>query len=169
MDMLKTDKNLVPCITVNRGDQSEEPARIPEENAKPLLSGEKTDQDDKGNPRNSSSVCHNYSESCRVRLSNCVSPCLAEGRKPQGHVTWSEKLKYAILCPPHGKVGHVLTVILLAGVSWTSAWCILGDSLLPGGNIFALLVLLILCHISGRSVKFIKLQPLLGECSSVLR
>lgn len=76
--------------------------------------------------------------------------------------TTQDKMKYAFSCPPHGRFGRVLTGVALALLVWGSLVSILGDTALPGGNIFSLLVLLVLAQLAGDMVSLVKLPPLLG-------
>ena len=51
---------------------------------------------------------------------------------------------------------------------WGVLWALTGRGALPGGNFFALLMLLVFGYIGGVAVRLIKLPPLLGEYSWAL-
>merc|ERR1719232_1110928 len=90
------------------------------------------------------------------------------------NINGSDQSSFLPLCPPHGKVGHYLTLLLTTSSIFLSAWTILGPIAAPGGTVFALLVLIVLALLGGRIIKIagsllsklfrvnISLPPLLG-------
>ncbi|XP_076036682.1 sodium/hydrogen exchanger 9B2-like isoform X2 [Oratosquilla oratoria] len=73
------------------------------------------------------------------------------------------RIKYAMSCPPHGKVGRVLTWTLIFLMIWGSLISITGEMAIPPhGNIFALMVLFVLALVGGHIVSVVHLPPLLG-------
>ncbi|XP_002731851.2 sodium/hydrogen exchanger 9B2-like, partial [Saccoglossus kowalevskii] len=71
-------------------------------------------------------------------------------------------LQYGLMCPPHGKFGSIILYIMMLFILWGVLWAITGDEALPGGNLFALLVLWVCAVIGGAAITLIKLPPLLG-------
>lgn len=105
-----------------------------------------------GVQRSNSSISHRF----------CF-PCLAKYRKPVTDAPIQLKLRYMFSCPPHGKVAFWMTLSLLAVLLWGTLWAILGGDLLPGGNIFSIVVLAIVCTFLGLLLEFMRLPRLLGE------
>ncbi|CAL4147907.1 unnamed protein product [Meganyctiphanes norvegica] len=89
-------------------------------------------------------------------------PILKKNNQLPIHPTTQDKMKYAFSCPPHGTFGRILTGLALLVLIWCSLVSILGDTALPGGNIFSLLVLFVLAQLAGDLVALVKLPPLLG-------
>merc|ERR1719232_850236 len=69
------------------------------------------------------------------------------------NINGSHQSSFLPLCPPHGKVGHYLTLLLTTSSIFLSAWTILGPIAAPGGTVFALLVLIVLALLGGRIIK----------------
>ena len=90
-------------------------------------------------------------------------PCMTDYNPLPSNATRIQRVQYACMCPPHGHVGRVIALIIAIVLFWASLWGITGPHALPGGNFFALIVLVILCYIGGAVVKLIKLPGLLGE------
>lgn len=57
--------------------------------------------------------------------------------------------KYSFIRPPSGFVARTLTRTLIASTSWAVLWCIIGDDLLPGGNIFGIFTVLVCASLGG--------------------
>merc|ERR1712106_549539 len=83
-------------------------------------------------------------------------------RAPPPDASFSEKLKYTCLCPPHGAVASLLTWIVISAATWACVYSILGAEALPGHNLFSLGVLFLACHAGGELVSKVRLPPLLG-------
>ena len=66
------------------------------------------------------------------------------------------------LCPPYGPVAIFLTKFLTAFLLWLILYAFFKDDALPGGNLFALTILMLSAIISGFLVALIGLPPLLG-------
>ena len=67
--------------------------------------------------------------------------------------------------PPRGRFGFIMTRGVLCIVVWAASWSILGDDALPGGNVFSLIILLIVASLGGfvvSKIPFVTLPPLLG-------
>lgn len=78
------------------------------------------------------------------------------------HPTCAERVHHAFLCPPHGRVADIIVKLLLGLLVWLTALSVFKDDALPGGNIFALLVLVYSAFVGGYVVSLIRLPPLLG-------
>ncbi|ESP00109.1 hypothetical protein LOTGIDRAFT_186688 [Lottia gigantea] len=73
------------------------------------------------------------------------------------------------MCPPHGKLAMWISKILAAAAIWGTFWAITGDQALPGGNFFALLVLIYGCVVAAAIIELTPFPPLLGKfCCSIL-
>ncbi|XP_066303499.1 sodium/hydrogen exchanger 9B2-like isoform X4 [Branchiostoma lanceolatum] len=99
---------------------------------------------------------------CAQRCEKMFSICLTSYHPLPPAPTWSDRCMFAVRCPPHGRVAQTLTLVMMAVLGWAALWAITKDDALPGGNLFALTVLLVLCVIGGRLIQRIKLPPLLG-------
>ena len=74
-----------------------------------------------------------------------------------------EKIKYACFCPPHGKLGRILTYAVLVLSLWGSCLSMFGDiAAPPNGTIFWLIILVIVAMIFGWVFSLARLPPLLG-------
>ena len=94
----------------------------------------------------------------------------------------TDKVKNAFSLPPHGtvsdfflyfklfldfftfrfQVGTALSWLVFTLIFWGALVSITGDSALVGGNLFSLLVLIILAQLGGNLVDKVRLPPLLG-------
>ena len=70
------------------------------------------------------------------------------------------------ILPPRGTFGRYLTCTLICIVIWATLWSIIGVDAMPGGNIFALYILLVAASLGGYLIgiktKYVTLPPLLG-------
>ncbi|XP_046367310.2 sodium/hydrogen exchanger 9B2-like isoform X1 [Haliotis rufescens] len=85
------------------------------------------------------------------------------------NATLGQRVKYFFMCPPHGKVGGFLVLLFMFGIWLAVLISLTGAEALPGGNLFALLVLFVTCWFGGYLVSLVKniipflpLPPLLG-------
>ncbi|XP_022110706.1 sodium/hydrogen exchanger 9B2-like [Acanthaster planci] len=115
------------------------------------------DRDDAGS-EDSGEVCSGRCSSCKAIL----QPCMTQYNPLPDNPTLCGRLKYALLCPPHGRVSRDLTLVLLMCLSWGVVLGVTGNEALPGGTFFALYVLTICCVFGGFLVKLVRLPPLLG-------
>ncbi|XP_077999046.1 sodium/hydrogen exchanger 9B2-like isoform X2 [Glandiceps talaboti] len=100
---------------------------------------------------------------CEMRCDRCCSPCLLKYHQPpKDGDTCCYRLRYSLLCPPHGIIAVGILYILLVFIVWGVLWAITGDNALPGGNLFALFVLWVAAVVGGKLISLIKLPPLLG-------
>ena len=75
----------------------------------------------------------------------------------------AEKFKYTFLCPPHGKVGVLLTYTIFVLSFWGSCAAMFGDiATPPNGTVFWLIILVILAMVCGWVFSLVRLPPLLG-------
>ncbi|CAH1795960.1 unnamed protein product [Owenia fusiformis] len=72
------------------------------------------------------------------------------------------KCHHAFLCPPHGKLAKWFTLLFVAMVMFGVFWGITGANALPGGNLFALYILMVFAWLLGVLAGKIKLPPLFG-------
>ena len=74
-----------------------------------------------------------------------------------------EKIKYACLCPPHGRIGRLFTYIVLILSLWGSCVSMFGSiATPPNGTIFWLIVLTVVAMVFGWVFSLARLPPLLG-------
>ena len=78
------------------------------------------------------------------------------------------RLHHALLCPPKGILSDLLTIVLGAFFTWGVLWGLIRDAALPGGNIFALLVLFAACSLAGAGARKVGLPSILGKCSTAV-
>ena len=103
---------------------------------------------------------------CQQCQSCCLSFCkpfMAKHHPLAANPTPRERCRHMFLCPPHGPVAHILSLCICAVLTWGTLWALAGDQALPGGNLFALTVLVVAGYIAGALVKLIRLPPLLGK------
>lgn len=79
-----------------------------------------------------------------------------------GKPTCRGRLVYALRCPPHGRVGRVLTLAIGVTLTWGTIWSISGREALPGGNLFALFALTLGGYVAGMVAQAVNLPPILG-------
>ncbi|XP_078577576.1 sodium/hydrogen exchanger 9B2-like isoform X2 [Branchiostoma floridae x Branchiostoma japonicum] len=99
---------------------------------------------------------------CAQRCEKMFSCCLTSYHPLPATPTWSDRCMFAVRCPPHGKAAQTFTLVMMVVLGWAALWAVTKQEALPGGNLFALTVLLVLCVIGGRLIQYIKLPPLLG-------
>ena len=107
--------------------------------------------------------CAKCCTSCHRRCLLWCRPCLTEHNPLPESPTRCKKTRHAFMCPPHGKIARWLTLFLAIVFVYGALWGITGDEALPGGNIFAILVLFVCCMLGGALVEMIKLPALLGK------
>ena len=90
------------------------------------------------------------------------SELLYENRVLPENPTYSVRIYHAFLCPPHGKVADIIVKMLLGLLVWLTALSVFKHDALPGGNIFALLVLIYSAFMGGYIASLVRLPPLLG-------
>ena len=100
---------------------------------------------------------------CCSRLYSCCKPCMTKyNTLPEGS-SRSQRCKHAFLCPPHGKLAKILTLVLCLLLVWGTCVALLGSTALPGGNLFGIFVLFVLCVLGGELASVMRLPPLLGK------
>uniref|UniRef100_A0A7M4EZH7 Solute carrier family 9 member B2 n=1 Tax=Crocodylus porosus TaxID=8502 RepID=A0A7M4EZH7_CROPO len=86
-------------------------------------------------------------------------------QQPETESKHSRKLRQRCVCPPQGLLAQIVTNVALI---WAVAWAITGKECLPGGNLFAVLLLYFFAVAGGKIFGLIKiptlpsLPPLLG-------
>ncbi|XP_051041410.1 sodium/hydrogen exchanger 9B1 isoform X3 [Phodopus roborovskii] len=71
-------------------------------------------------------------------------------------------------CPPHGTVNKIITDGVTLIVLWTLLWSLMGNEVLPGGNLFGLIIIFYSAFLGGKILELIRipvvppLPPLLG-------
>ncbi|XP_005112307.1 sodium/hydrogen exchanger 9B2 isoform X2 [Aplysia californica] len=93
---------------------------------------------------------------------SCTRPCLAESHPLPENASWPRKCFDNILCPPHSKAGAAIFVAIVFAAAWTTVYSMTGKEALPGGNLFAMLILFMACWCGGYLVGLVRLPPLLG-------
>ncbi|MCL4129877.1 UNVERIFIED_CONTAM: hypothetical protein GTU68_064675, partial [Idotea baltica] len=101
-------------------------------------------------------------KSMRMGMRNMSRPIMQKHNLLPEEPSKGDKIKYAFSCPPHGKVGQALTLLLLLFLFWGSLVYMTGKHALPGGTIFSLGVLVIVAQLGGMLVAKVRLPPLLG-------
>lgn len=99
---------------------------------------------------------------CQALCATCLRPFTRSLYLLPDNPTLRQKFRYSLLCPPHGRVGKWLTGLLIISLVFGSLVSLLGESALPGSNIFSLFVLFVLAEAAGRAVVPLRLPPLLG-------
>lgn len=94
---------------------------------------------------------------------SCSRPFRTKYNPLPGEPTLGDRLKYGLLCPPHGNLAKYCMFVFMFFVAWAVLISMTGAQGLPGGNFFSLVVLFFTCVIGGYLVVFIRLPPLLGE------
>lgn len=73
--------------------------------------------------------------------------------------------KFGCTIPPTRYLAQLLTALILLILSWSVLWSVIGRDVLPGGNIFGILTVMVFSSLGGILVKYIprlSLPPLLG-------
>ena len=73
--------------------------------------------------------------------------------------------KFGFTIPPSGFVARALTRALIVLVGWAVLWSIIGQDVLPGGNIFGIFVVVVFASLGGflvQLVPYLSLPSLLG-------
>ena len=122
-------------------------------------SGDLAKEEDKEAP--SPSRCALCCAACLLRC----RPCMTQHNPLSPHPTVPQRLRYAFMCPPHGKLARFLALLLAVLCAWGFLWGLTGPHAVPGGNIFGLVVLVVCASIGGLLVQLIRLPPLLGRTS----
>ncbi|XP_019408639.1 PREDICTED: mitochondrial sodium/hydrogen exchanger 9B2 [Crocodylus porosus] len=89
-------------------------------------------------------------------------------QQPETESKHSRKLRQRCVCPPQGLLAQIVTNVAAVALIWAVAWAITGKECLPGGNLFAVLLLYFFAVAGGKIFGLIKiptlpsLPPLLG-------
>lgn len=104
-----------------------------------------------------------HCQACRACWVSCSRPCWTKYHPLPTSATWAQRLRYSIMCPPHGHVGHALSLGFVTLLIWTICYALTGSQALPGGHFFALVMLVVFGYVGGLAVSLIRLPPLVGE------
>ncbi|XP_038060372.1 sodium/hydrogen exchanger 9B2-like [Patiria miniata] len=115
-------------------------------------------------------VQHGYPEErepqcCRGLRDRCKMACrplVAKHNQLPESPSRRARLKYAFLCPPHGLVAKIVLNVTIVVLLWAILWSITGPEALPGGNLFAIYVLVVVAAVGGKLIELIHLPALLG-------
>ncbi|XP_033644443.1 sodium/hydrogen exchanger 9B2-like [Asterias rubens] len=144
---------------VSRGTEgSDRWDRTPPEIPQFDLDSEDRDPDSDDDGRDEAISGSHCSASCLV----FCRPCMTEHNPLPNNPSVCTRLKHSLMCPPHGRVSRDVTLVLFVLMSWGVVWGMTGDAALPGGNFFALYVLVICCMVGGILIKLVRLPALLG-------
>ncbi|GBM57776.1 hypothetical protein AVEN_90946-1 [Araneus ventricosus] len=65
-------------------------------------------------------------------------------------------------CPPITPLTTICALILLVALIYGTLWGLTGEMALPGGPIFGLFALVVVCYLGGQLMRIIKLPTLVG-------
>ena len=100
---------------------------------------------------------------CRLWCDRCTASLRTDHNPLPDTPSSCERFKFAFLCPPHGRVGGFMFLLVLFFTLWGVLVAITDNEALPGGNLFSLLVLFFTCWFGGYLISFLRLPPLLGK------
>ena len=135
-------------------------------------------EDENGSPEKKAQDCSEVSSGkdlqtsnsrcncCRIccsKLYACCKPCMTKYNPQPEDATRCQRFRHAFLCPPHGKFAKILTLILSLLLIWATCVSLLGPAALPGGNLFGIFVLFVMCSLGGQLVNVMRMPPLLGK------
>ncbi|XP_048189502.1 sodium/hydrogen exchanger 9B1 [Perognathus longimembris pacificus] len=112
-------------------------------------------------PTTSIEILHDPNSSTHEESKETV---LLETEEPMPQV----KKKTYLSCPPRGRLNKIITYGIILFSIWGILWALSGPEALPGGNLFALLVIFFSAFLGGKLLQLIKiptvppLPPLLG-------
>lgn len=100
---------------------------------------------------------------CRQSTQDCQKPFQTKSySRPDASSGILARLRYALLCPPHGKLSRICTFILCMLLVWLVALSVSPRDALPGSCAFSLLVLFTAGVVAGKLVSLVKLPNILG-------
>ncbi|XP_050390226.1 sodium/hydrogen exchanger 9B2 isoform X3 [Patella vulgata] len=99
---------------------------------------------------------------CRSCCFQCCRPIMADENPLPEKASCISRLAFALMCPPHGRLGAVMVCVLLFGLWYGVMYFLTKEDMLPGGNIFSLVVLFMACWSGGYIFNLIRLPALLG-------
>uniref|UniRef100_E7D1P3 Putative Na[+]/H[+] hydrogen antiporter 1 n=1 Tax=Latrodectus hesperus TaxID=256737 RepID=E7D1P3_LATHE len=65
-------------------------------------------------------------------------------------------------CPPVPPLSTITALMFLVALIYGTLWGLMGDSALPGGPIFGLFALVIMCYLGGQLMRLLKVPTLVG-------
>ncbi|XP_055875672.1 sodium/hydrogen exchanger 9B2-like isoform X4 [Biomphalaria glabrata] len=95
-------------------------------------------------------------------IQHCIQPVLVESHPLTADAPWYQRFLNNFFCPPHSRMGGIIFMIVLTSCIWVTLFSVTGEEALPGGNLFALLALFVLCWSGGYIARLTRLPSLLG-------
>nr|KAI8766059.1 mitochondrial sodium/hydrogen exchanger 9B2-like [Biomphalaria glabrata] len=95
-------------------------------------------------------------------IQHCIQPVLVESHPLTADAPWYQRFLNNFFCPPHSRMGGIIFMIVLTSCIWVTLFSVTGEEALPGGNLFALLALFVLCWTGGYIARLTRLPSLLG-------
>ncbi|XP_059167523.1 sodium/hydrogen exchanger 9B2-like [Physella acuta] len=92
---------------------------------------------------------------CHTRVSAAAHPLPRDA-------SCLRKLLHGCLCPPSGKVGAVLMVVLMFSLGWAALWSVTKKEVLPNGSLYPVFILFVCSWCGGYLVKQTPFPPLIG-------
>ena len=118
--------------------------------------------DTKGNP---SIIVSMQVEKNQSKKKNLCTPCLVANHEMEENPSFWTKLKFSLLCPPHGWLADWVTYALLVVTLWGVAYVMFGSIATPGsekivtefkqGAFFSILVVVTLSLVGGWVVSLV--------------
>ncbi|KAK3091769.1 hypothetical protein FSP39_022505 [Pinctada imbricata] len=108
---------------------------------------------------------HVHHKRCRalcICCHACCKPCRTKYHPLPPKASIFQRLKFAFMCPPHGNIAMYIQFVVLMAMSWAVLVALTQENAMPGGNLFALIVLFAGSVIGGYIFSLIRLPPLLG-------
>lgn len=96
-------------------------------------------------------------------IQHCIQPVLVESHPLTADAPWYQRFLNNFFCPPHSRMGGIIFMIVLTSCIWVTLFSVTGEEALPGGNLFALLALFVLCWTGGYIARLTRLPSLLGK------
>lgn len=97
---------------------------------------------------------------CCLRL---TGPLEAENHPLPPDPRCFDHFQRAFFCPPFGRVGAVLLVLVAFFLWWGVLIAVTKDKALPGGVVFPMIVLFACCWCGGYAANLVRLPPLFGK------
>ncbi|XP_055875673.1 sodium/hydrogen exchanger 9B2-like isoform X3 [Biomphalaria glabrata] len=96
-------------------------------------------------------------------IQHCIQPVLVESHPLTADAPWYQRFLNNFFCPPHSRMGGIIFMIVLTSCIWVTLFSVTGEEALPGGNLFALLALFVLCWSGGYIARLTRLPSLLDN------
>ncbi|CAG0895844.1 unnamed protein product [Darwinula stevensoni] len=96
------------------------------------------------------------------KTSHWYECCLRRSRALPPDATRWDRLRHNLLCPPGVNLGRACIFLMAIPVIWLAGYCLTGQEMLPGGNLFKMYILFIACLLGGWLMEMISFPGLLG-------